>query len=145
MAREGSRWCCRPSRWLGTSMSIDRQREYRFHRGATKRFGLRISDRIRSFSTGAYRSTPWANHNVIDAEIPFGHELLEITQAERISKIASDTENDDFTFKMPSLEQCRARLRHGPPAYQAASSGFATHPAMALGDGKMYNSTGSDL
>jgi hypothetical protein len=45
------------------------------------------------------------NRNVIYMHIPLGHDLLEITQAQRKSKIPTDAQDDDLGFKMPPLKQ----------------------------------------
>jgi hypothetical protein len=45
------------------------------------------------------------DRNVIHIDVPLRHDLLEITQAERISQITTNAQNDDFWSEMSPLEQ----------------------------------------
>jgi hypothetical protein len=50
--------------------------------------------------------------------IPLCHDLLEIAQAQRISKIPSNAQDDDFGFEMATLEQ-----RWPVPSHERAVKG----------------------
>jgi hypothetical protein len=41
---------------------------------------------------------------MIHAQIPLGHEFFQIPIAERVPQIPTDTDNDDFRFKVSSFE-----------------------------------------
>jgi hypothetical protein len=47
---------------------------------------------------------PPPNGHVIDLDVPFRHDLFQIPQTQRITKVASHAQNDDLGFKMPPFE-----------------------------------------
>ncbi|MGI8959132.1 MAG: hypothetical protein ACR2IV_05090 [Bryobacteraceae bacterium] len=64
-------------------------------------------------------------------DISLCHDLFEVAQAERISKISSNAQNDDLGFEMSSFEQRWPVPLHKGPTLSDRFSHFATHP---LGD-----------
>jgi hypothetical protein len=55
---------------------------------------------------------------VIHAEIALGHELFNISVAERKPEIAPNTKNDNRGFELASFEQCSSPSSHCSQAYQ---------------------------
>jgi hypothetical protein len=65
---------------------------------------------------------------VIHIDVPLRHDLLEITQAERISQITTNAQNDDFWREMSPLEQGWPLRSHEGPSLTDQLRHFATHP-----------------
>jgi hypothetical protein len=61
-------------------------------------------------------------------DISLCHDLFEVTQAERISKMTSNAQNDDLGFEMSSFERRWPVPSHERQPYQIGSATFATHP-----------------
>ena len=72
---------------------------------------------------------PAPNRNVIYMHIPLGHDLLEIAQAQRISQIPANAQDDDLGFKMSPLKQRWPVLSHERPSLSDSFRRFATLPA----------------
>ena len=77
---------------------------------------------------------PAPNRNVIYMHIPLCHDLLEIAQAQRISKIPSNAPDDDFGFEMSTLEQRWPVPSHERPSLSDSFRRFATLPSNFLCD-----------
>jgi transposase-like protein len=70
---------------------------------------------------------------VIYKHISLCHDLLEIAQAQRISKIPSNAQDDDFGFEMSTLEQRWPVPSHERPSLSDRVSSFATMPIKVKG------------
>lgn len=55
---------------------------------------------------------PAPDRRVVDAEVSFRHEFLQVTIAEREPEIPSDAEDDDLLGEVPAAEKCRAIALH---------------------------------
>ena len=53
---------------------------------------------------GRVANNPAVDGRVIDRDAPLGHHLLQVPQAEIVSQIPPDAEQDHRTIKMPALE-----------------------------------------
>ena len=58
---------------------------------------------------------------MINGEVPFGHDFLQIAVGQGISQVPPNTQEDDHVFEMPSAEQCWPSSGHLTP-YQIGSS-----------------------
>ena len=70
---------------------------------------------------------PAPDRDMVNREIPLGHDLLQVAICERVSQIPANAQQYDHVFDMPSAEQCRPFLGHDTP-YQISSIAFATEP-----------------
>ena len=75
---------------------------------------------------------PTPDRDVIDVEVPLGHEFFQVPEAESKPEIPADTQDDDLGFKMSPFEQYWPVPLHEPQAYQIASITFATLPAAVI-------------
>jgi hypothetical protein len=66
---------------------------------------------------------------VIYLDIPLGHDLPEITQAQRKSKILTDAQDDDLGFKMSPLEQRWPVPSQERPSLSDSCRRFGTLPS----------------
>jgi hypothetical protein len=78
------------------------------------------------FRSVALNPTP--DGHVIHTDVPFRHDLFEITQAQSISKITTNAQNDDLGFEMSPFEQRWPLPSHEGPSLSDRSRRFATHP-----------------
>jgi hypothetical protein len=79
------------------------QREDTFRRHAR----IRSCSAVRADKAAEFRRialNPAPDRNVIHSDVPLRHDLLEITQAERISQITTNAQNDDVWREMSPLE-----------------------------------------
>jgi hypothetical protein len=84
-------------------------------------------------SVPARSAEPSASYGrVIDREATFGHHFLQIAITECEAKIPSDTQDDDLSFKMTSLEQRWPIPPHARQSLSDRPTGFATHPVTDL-------------
>jgi hypothetical protein len=63
---------------------------------------------------------PAPDGDVINGEIPLGHDLLQIAVSEGISRVSPNAQEDDHVFEMPPSEQRWPSLGHDKP-YQISS------------------------
>src|SRR5947209_9543901 len=61
---------------------------------------------------------PPPNRNVIHVHVPLCHDLFEVSQAQRISKITTNAQYDDLGFEMSSFEYHWPVRSHERQAYQ---------------------------
>jgi hypothetical protein len=59
---------------------------------------------------------PAPDRDMIYVQMPFSHEFFQIAIAERVPKVPTDTEDDDFRVEISTFEQGRSRLPHGLPS-----------------------------
>ena len=71
--------------------------------------------------TGAYRSTQRQHGDVVNREVPLGHDLHQIAVREGISQVPANAQDDDHVFEMPPAEQCCPSSGHDTP-YQIRSN-----------------------
>jgi hypothetical protein len=61
---------------------------------------------------------PTPDGDGIESEIALRHQLFDAPQAEGKREITANTNNDDVTFEMSTLEQCRPLPLHRPRGHQ---------------------------
>src|SRR3954447_8809236 len=57
---------------------------------------------------------PAPDRNVIYVDVPLRHDLFQVSQTERISKVTTNAQNDDVGFQMSPLEQRWPLPSHEP-------------------------------
>ena len=70
---------------------------------------------------------PSPYRDMVNGEVPFRHDLLQIAICERVSQVPPNAQEDDHVFKMSSAEECWPFSGHDTP-YQITSTAFATEP-----------------
>jgi hypothetical protein len=57
---------------------------------------------------------------MVNREIPFGHDLLQIAVRQGISQVPANAQKNDLVFEMPPTEECGPSSGHDTP-YQISS------------------------
>jgi len=73
---------------------------------------------------------PAPDRDVVNGEVPLGHDLLEIAVRERVSE-AANAQKNNHVFEMPPVGQCWPSSGHDTP-YQIRSAPFANTPKLFL-------------
>ena len=68
------------------------------------------------------------NRDVIHAHVPLGHDLFQLPEAERISQVPPNAEDDDIRFEMPLPEQCWPVPSHAGQSLRDPPNAIATQP-----------------
>ncbi len=69
---------------------------------------------------------PAPDRDMVDGKVAFDHHLFQVSEAQPKPEIPTDTQNDDFGFKMSSFELRWPIPVHEPQAYQNALPTFNT-------------------
>jgi hypothetical protein len=59
---------------------------------------------------------------VIHTEVPLSHDLFQLSKAERIPQVPTNTQHDDLSFEVSSFEQRWLLPRYAAEDYQTAPS-----------------------
>ena len=63
---------------------------------------------------------PAPDRDVVNGEVPLGHDLLQIAVGEGVSQVPSNAQQDNRIFEMPAAEQCWSSSGHDT-RYQISS------------------------